>query len=122
MTSNAETSRTQHLVERFANIGVEQDRALLGGQYSRFNRLYDQMATVVQELKEREGDQRRALMALFNHPSMQVRLKAAVETLAVAPYEARLQLRAIAESQWFPQAGDAGMTVRGVEDGSFKPT
>jgi hypothetical protein len=61
-------------------------------------------------------------MALFNHPNMQVRLKAAVETLAVAPYEARLQLRAIADSQWFPQAGDAGMTLRGIDDCSFKPT
>lgn len=122
MTRSAEPARTQHLVERFATIGVEQDRALLGGQYSRFNRLYAQKAAVVQELKEHDGDQRRALMVLFNHPNMQVRLKAAVETLAVAPYEARLQLRAIADSQWFPQAGDAGMTLLGLDDGSFKPT
>jgi hypothetical protein len=53
---------------------------------------------------------------------MQVRLKAAIHTLAVAPVEARQQLEAIATSNWYPQAGDAGMTIRGLDDGTFRPT
>ncbi|MCF2523023.1 DUF2019 domain-containing protein [Bradyrhizobium sp. G127] len=113
---------TKELVERFAQIGRAQDQALLGGQISKFNRLFDQMAEISKELKERPGDQRRELMGLYNFPNMQVRLKAAIHTLAVSPIEARGQLEMIAESKWFPQAGDAGMSLSNLNRGIFKPT
>jgi Domain of unknown function (DUF2019) len=110
------------LVERFAQIGVTQDQALLGGEIAKFNRLFDQMGAVSNELKSREGDQRRALMVLYNYPNIQVRLKAAKHTLAVAPVEARKQLEAIADTHWMPQAGDAGMSLSFLDRGVFKPT
>ena len=50
------------------------------------------MAGVANELKARDGDQRTALMTLYDYPNMQVRLKAAIHTLAVAPTAARQQL------------------------------
>lgn len=112
---------TQDLVERFAQIGRAQDEALLGGQISKFNRLFDQMAEISKELKERPGDQRRELMVLYDFPNMQVRLKAAIHTLAVSPIEARGQLETIAKSKWFPQAGDAGMSLSNLDRGIFKP-
>jgi hypothetical protein len=37
------------------------------------------------ELKARDSDQRTALMTLYDYPNMQVRLKAAIHALAVAP-------------------------------------
>lgn len=77
---------------------------------------------VANELKRREGDERSALLRLFGHPNMQVRLQAAKKTLAVAPVEARAQLEAIAASKWFPQAGDAGMSLWNLDNGVFKPT
>jgi hypothetical protein len=80
---------TDQLVERFAQIGVAQDKALLGRATSTFNRLFEQMGEVSNELRQREGDQRRALLVLYNFPNTQVQLKAAVHTLAVAPAEAR---------------------------------
>jgi hypothetical protein len=113
---------TKDLVERFAQIGVAQDRALLGGEIAKFNRLFDQMADVSNELKSREGDQRRALMVLYDFPNVQVRLKAAKHTLAVAPVEARKQIEAIAASNWMPQAGDAGMSLWNLDRGVYKPT
>ena len=113
---------TRNLVERFAQIGVAQDRALLGGEITKFNRLFDQMAAVSNELKSREGDQRSALMVLYDYPNIQVRLKAAKHTLAVAPVEARRQIEAIAASNWMPQAGDAGMSLSFLDRGVFKPT
>ena len=112
---------TPDLVNLFAVIGVAQDEALLGGEIAKFNRLYDQMATVSNELSARDGDQRRELRQLYSYDNMQVRLKAAIHTLAVLPEEARKQLQLVAGSQWFPQAGDAGMTISGLEDGTFKP-
>ena len=113
---------TKDLVERFAQIGVAQDRALLGGEITKFNRLFDQMAAVSNELKSREGDQRSALMVLYDYPNIQVRLKAAKHTLAVAPVEARRQIETIAASNWMPQAGDAGMSLWNLDRGVYKPT
>ena len=81
------------LVDRFAAMGVEQDNALLLDEYTSFNRLFDQMEAIKAELKSRDGDQRSALLTLFDHPNMQVRLKAAKATLAVAPDAARRMLR-----------------------------
>ena len=112
---------TADLVELFCQIGIAQDAALLGAEYAKFNRLFDQMAAISSELKRRDGDARHALGTLYSHQNMQVRLKAAIHTLAVSPAEARLQLQAIADSKWFPQAGDAGMSLRALADGSFKP-
>jgi hypothetical protein len=116
------TMSSTNLVERFAEIVVAQDQALLAGEIAKFNRLFRQMMDVANELKAREGDQRRLLLALFNFPNMQVRVQAAKLTLAVAPMEARRQLEAIANTHWFPQAGDAGMSLWNLDRGVFKPS
>lgn len=113
---------TQRLVSRFAEIGVAQDEALLGGQRAKFNRLFAEMSEISNELKKRPGDERHALCELYSYPNMQVRLKAAKHTLAVVPREARAQIQAIADSNWFPQAGDAGMTLSNLSCGIYKPT
>jgi hypothetical protein len=112
----------EQLLARFADIGVAQDEALLGNETGRFNRLFQSMRDIVQELKERPDDQRRALLSLYTHPDMQVRLKAAKNTLAVAPNEARKVLEEISASGWQPQAGDAGMSLWNLDRGVFKPT
>jgi Domain of unknown function (DUF2019) len=110
------------LVERFTAIALEQDKALLRNEYAKFNRLFEQMEEVKRELKERDGDQRRALLRLYDHPNAQVRLKAVKATLAVAPERARRMLEIIAESRVYPQAGEAGMSIDNLERGIFKPT
>lgn len=112
---------TPDLVALFAKVVVGQDEALLGNQIARFNRLFGVMRAIADALKARPGDQRTALLSLFEYPNMQVRLQAAKLTLAVAPVEARQQIEAIASSKWFPQAGDAGMCLDLLDDGTFKP-
>jgi Domain of unknown function (DUF2019) len=102
-------------------MGVQQDKALLEDETAKFNRLFDQMESIKVELKRRTGDQRRALLTLFNHPNMQVRLKAAKGTLGVAPVEAKQMLKTIADSGWQPQAGDAGMCLWNLDRGVFVP-
>ncbi|GAB1716626.1 MAG: hypothetical protein NTAFB05_16680 [Nitrobacter sp.] len=116
-----DTMSVDQLVGRFAAITAAQDDALLGHELTKFNRLFDRMLEVLEELKGRPGDQRRALMALYDYPNMQVRLKAAIHTREVLPVEARRQIEAIAESHWMPQAGDAGMALA-VMDGDLKLT
>ena len=117
-----ETLTIAQLVERFAEIGVAQDEALLDDDLGRFKRLFAQMQAVSQELKSRAGDQRRALLLLYKHPNAQVRLKAAKHTLVVAPQAAREMLKAIQASQEQPQALEAGMSLWNLDRGVFKPT
>jgi hypothetical protein len=52
---------------------------------------------------------------------MQVRLQAAKWSLGVAPEEAKEVIESISESNWFSQAGEAGMTLSNLDSGFFKP-
>jgi hypothetical protein len=52
---------------------------------------------------------------------MQVRVKAAKATLAIAPEAARAQLEAIRASGWQPQALEAGMSLGFLDEGIYKP-
>jgi hypothetical protein len=113
---------SEKLVGRFVEIGLAQDQALLYDEIAKFNRLFGQKDDVVEELKCRPGDQRRALLALYDHPNLQVRLNAVKNSLALAPEEGRRVLQAIADSREHPQAGDAGMTLWTLDEGIFKPT
>ncbi len=116
-----EDMTVDELVDRFAEIGVAQDKAELMGGISKFNKLYGQMKEVDTELRARGEDARRALLRPYSHPNMQVQLQAAKKTLAVAPDAARHVIEEIKKSQWFPQAGEAGMTLRNLNSGFFKP-
>jgi hypothetical protein len=109
------------LASLFAAIGVEEDKAEKADDVVKRNRLAEEMHAVQAELKGRPGDQRRALLPLYNHRNMQVRLMAAEYTLAVAPMEARQLIEAIAASNHFPQAGDAGMCLSMLDQGKFVP-
>ena len=108
------------LVERFEAIGVAQDDADTEGNRRKYNRLFWQMEAVENELKARPGDARSELLSLYNHPNMEVRLKATKATLAVAPASARKALEAIRDTKW-PQALGAGMTIYALDQGIFKP-
>ena len=109
------------LVEHFSDLALQQDRALLGENIKRVNQLYDALKDVEGELKLRDGDQRRALLRLYEHKNPQVRLKAVKATLAVAPEVARPMLQAIADSREYPQAGEAGMSIWNLDQGIYKP-
>ena len=109
------------LVERFTALGVEEDKAVFDGDNAKYKRLYWQMDAVEQEMKRRPGDQRRALLPLFDHPNLWVRLMAAKTTLAVAPEAARQMLQAIESWGRQPYAGDAGMCLVSLDRGIFVP-
>ena len=109
------------LVDRFAEIGVAQDKAIEQDNNRAYRKLYAQMEAVDKELRSRGREARLALMALYDYPNMQVRLKAATYTLGVVPEPARRLIQAIADSGWPPQALDAGMTIVNLDNGVFKP-
>lgn len=109
------------LVDRFTQLALGQFNAELAGEIKKFNRLFDEVAAIEQELKMRSGDQRAALVALFVHSNPQVRLNAAESTLAVAAAAARETLQEIWDRKEFPQAAYAMGTLRALERGDRKP-
>jgi hypothetical protein len=116
---------TDQLVDRFAQLGVAQDKAIwdsLGqDDGSKVNRLFYEMKEIDKELCARGRAARLALMRLYHHRNVNVRLRAAKATLGVAPVEARNLIEQIAESGLYPQAGYAGMTLDALDQGIFKP-
>ena len=117
-----ETVTVDGLVQLFVELCIAQDRELLRGDVPAINRLFDRIEAIESELKSRPGDQRSALVPLYHHDSMQVRVKAAKATLAIKPEAARKALEAIQASKWQPQAGEAGMSLWTLDRGIFKPT
>lgn len=117
-----QTMTVVELVERFTALGVGQFEAELSSNIPKNNRLLLQMRDVTEELKRRPGDQRSALLPLFDHTNIQVRLMAARLTIAIAPAAARQVLQDIIESRRQPQALDAGMALRNIDTGVFKPS
>lgn len=117
-----ENLSTKELIDRFAELCVAQNQAMLYSDGAKVNRLIRQMWVVEDELKSRPGDQRRELLVLFEHENAQVRLMAARATLVVAPEAARKMIETIANGPKIPQAGDAGMTISNLDSGLYKPS
>lgn len=115
------TMTTEQLVQLFADLAVQQDAALLYRAQGEVNRIYFKLDAIKKELKSRPGDQRVALLPLYDHKNMQVRVKAAKATLAISPQAARAQLEAIRASGWQPQALEAGMSLGFLDEGVYKP-
>ena len=111
----------EQLVQLFSELSVQQDMAMMAMLQREINKLYWRIQAVGDELKSRPGDQRSALLSLYNHKNMQVRLTAAHATLALQPESARAQLEAIAASGWQPQAGHAGMSLLSLDRGIYLP-
>ena len=109
----------EQLAERFLDITVQQHHAEMDDDNSLYNQVYGRMRAVEDELKSRPGDQRRVLLPLYNHPKAQVRLMAAVATLAIAPEAAREVLQIISDRDEYPQAADARGIMRDLDAGRF---
>jgi hypothetical protein len=116
-----QVASVQELVARFVSIGLAQYDALYVVDTKKYNRLYAMMVDIRNELKRREGDQRRALLPLLNHPNLQVRMKAAHTVLAISPDRARKALESVRDSEIFPQSADAAGSLRALDDGTYVP-
>lgn len=112
----------EELVARFEAIALEQDDAIFNDDNAKYNRLFREMESLEQELKRREGDQRRALLPLLEHKNGQVRLKAAIATLAIDATAARQTLQEISDSNIYPEAADARGMMWALEEGRYFPT
>ena len=117
-----QVASVHELVAQFVSIGLAQYDALYIVDVKKYNRLYRKMQDVRDELKGRDGDQRRALLPLLDHANLQVRMKAAHTVLAISPALARRALESVRDSGIFPQAADASGTLRALDNGTYIPS
>jgi hypothetical protein len=123
MTSKSlEKLSVDALVEQFISMALAQDTALLHDETAKYNRLFDKMEHVKEQLKGRGDDERRALLPFLQHSNPHVRLKAAIALLALEPQAARAALQKIWEAKEFPQAADALGMLRAIDQGRYVPT
>ena len=121
-TKNLQTLSSPELVDRFTAVEIAQFHAELQGDVDKQNKCVAEAMAIADELKRRSGDQRSALLVLYGHSNIQVRLMAAKLTLAITPAAARNVIQTIADSKKHPQAMDAGMCLWTLEQDTFKPT
>jgi hypothetical protein len=107
----------EQLVEQFIVVAVAEYEALEMDENAKFRRLFRQMTDLMTELRSRPIEQRRALMALFQHPNPQVRYEAAFATSDFAPQAARQVCEIIIERNEYPQAANARRMIGELDEG-----
>lgn len=110
------------LISRFTAAALAQYHADMDFNIKTINKAVKEMMAIAAELKARPGDQRSALLQLYDHPNTRVRLSAARLSFALAPVRARAVIQAIADSKKFSTALDAGMCLSAIDQGIFKPS
>lgn len=105
------------LVARFLAIALQEYDALQGENHTRFNRLFDERIAVMAEFMLCPIEQRCAVMALYKHSNPQVRYAAASATRDFAPREARRVCEIISERNEYPQAANARLLIRALDEG-----
>lgn len=121
MSSEFAQLSEDQLVQEFVSVSLDQYQALRYRRTEQYNRLYDITEGIEKELKARVGDQRRRLVALYDHPNIQVRMKAAIATLAFDFEGARQVLQTIKDQQDFPFAAYAFGMLCALDEGRYVP-
>lgn len=109
---------TGELVELFEKLSVAQGEAYTDLQIGKSNKLFARRRALLLELRKRPGDARRELFSLYDHRHPAVRLSVAKSTYVLNPAKAQAVMREIATSRMMPWAGDAGMSLLGLDDGT----
>jgi Domain of unknown function (DUF2019) len=107
------------LVKRFVDIALAEYDATEREDNAKYRRLFDQMTELMAEFLIRPVRQRRALMALYEHPNPQVRFRAAFFTQDIAPEAARRVCEIISERNEYPQAANARWMIRNLDEGPY---
>ncbi|WP_420847984.1 DUF2019 domain-containing protein [Nitratireductor luteus] len=86
----------------------------------RYNRAFDKIRHIVEELKSRADDQRGALASLLDHPNAQVRLVAATYAHPLFPERAIEVVQTIIDQRIEPQLPFAKDTLDFLKFGPWK--
>jgi len=118
--SNLSILTDEQVVQRFEAVAIDQGDAVDRFQISKVNRLFDKLIALREELSRRGANRRLLLKPLLFHDNINVRLRAALTLLIIAPEEARAALQDLADLKIHQQSVDASMTLDSLDAGEFK--
>lgn len=98
-----ENVSVDEILQRFIELSLTQHEALLYLEARPYNRAYMKIKKLVEELEARPGDQRHALIELFDHDNPQVRLNAAKHAHPIYPDKAIQIVQSIIDARALPQ-------------------
>ncbi|WP_025029624.1 DUF2019 domain-containing protein [Nitratireductor aquibiodomus] len=107
MAKKGENVSVDKMLQRFIELSLTQHGALLYLETGPYNRAYMKIKKLVEELEARPGDQRHALIDLFDHPNPQVRLNAAKYAHPLFPEESIQVVQSIIDAKKYPQEAHA---------------
>jgi len=111
----------RELVDELENCTKKHGRDVLYGEARDATRSYWKLKAAREEFRERGRWSEDDLDRLFNHPEMAVRYYTATGLFALDPIRARAIIEDVGVRAPMRLAGDARMTLRMLDDGSFKP-
>ena len=103
MAKKGEDASDEAMLQRFIELSLTQHEALLYLETGPYNRAYMKIKKLVEELEARPGDQRHALIELFDHDNPQVRLNAAKHAHPHYPDKAIQIVQSIIDARALPQ-------------------
>src|SRR5579875_3163997 len=83
MTTKLKKAELHELVSLFREYALKQQSVLLDSNTAAYNRLYEKMTAINDELKSRGMEARKSLLVLLDDENHRVRYAAAVKSLAV---------------------------------------
>ena len=107
MTRRKNNAPVDEMLQRFIELSLTQHGALLYLETGPYNRAYMKIKKLVEELEARPGDQRHALIELFDHDNPQVRLNAAKYAHPLFPEESIQVVQSIIDAKKYPQEAHA---------------
>ncbi|GGF51237.1 hypothetical protein GCM10011611_67100 [Aliidongia dinghuensis] len=110
------------LIELFAASARSHGNAVINGDLPVAKKSYWKLKAAHDELSARGDQSRINLNRLFDHSELTVRYYAATWLLALEPARARVIIEDVSSGGPSALAGDARMTLRMLDDGSFKPS
>jgi hypothetical protein len=112
----------QELLEELETCTRVHGHDVLDGEVRDANRSYWKLKAVRGEFRARGSWLQADLDRLFDHPDMVVRYYIATGLFALDPIRARAIIEEVRDAGPIRLAGDAGMTLSMLDDGTFKPT
>lgn len=112
----------EDLVDLFSEWAKARGKAVIDCDAPAANRGYWKLDAVEKELHARGPLAHRKLLGLLGHSELLVRYYAAKRLLALEPGRARSIIEDVKAGPFDSLALDAGMTLRMLDDGTFKPT
>src|SRR5579872_4968053 len=110
------TVSVDDLLKRFEEVCIEQYDTYLTDDIEKYNKDFEILVSIKDELKARGSEARRALLRLLSNDNPQVRLQAAKFVYPVARDEAKKCLQDIEAAKLPDQSLSAGMALHRLEE------